>query len=112
MVFAVLFPVHVGPTIFLKCQKNELMKRQPLNMINIPARLAPRTIPPLIELVFFLFHLTPLALLGGRLHANSVCAFDSKALRNNWRRVLDEDAVKMLDDYVYLFSLNQPSDTE
>jgi hypothetical protein len=35
----------------LKYQKNELMKRQPLNMVSIPARLAPRTIPPLIELV-------------------------------------------------------------
>jgi hypothetical protein len=88
------------------------MKRQPLNMIAIPARLAPRTIPPLIELVFSFFHLTSLALLAGRLHANSTCPFDGKALRNNWRRVLDEDAVKMFDDYVYLFSLNQPSDTE
>ena len=41
-------------------------------------------------------------------HALSIVS----TLRNNWRRVLDEDAVKMSDDYVYLFSLNQPSDTE
>jgi hypothetical protein len=81
-------------------------------MVWLPARLAPRTIPPLIELVFS-FSFGTSALLAGKLHANSISfAFTGEVLWNNWRRVFDEDAMKMLDDYVYLFSLNQPGDAE
>jgi hypothetical protein len=70
MVFAVLFPTTVRQMNFLNCQKNELMKRQPLNMVQSPARLAPRTIPPLIELVFLFFSFCSAPLLGGKFHAN------------------------------------------
>ncbi len=72
------------------------MKRQPLNILLGPARLAPRTIPPLIELVL-LFQVPAFP-----------CYFGIRRLRNGRAPGLNKRPMKLLNDFVDSFPFGQP----
>src|SRR5271165_6271901 len=68
------------------------MKSQPLNMVLVPARLAPRTCSPSDRAGFLFVGIDHL--------------WDCRI------RVFDEDPVKALNDFVYFLALDEPGDTE